>query len=28
MSWVITIPISALMAALIYWILKHALALT
>lgn len=28
MSWVITIPVSALLAALIYWILKHALALS
>ena len=28
MSWVITIPASALLAALIYWTLKHVLALT
>jgi len=28
MSWVITIPVSALLAALIYFVLKHALALT
>jgi PiT family inorganic phosphate transporter len=27
MSWVITIPVSALLAALLYWIMKHALAL-
>ena len=28
MSWVITIPVSALLAALIYFVLKHALAMT
>ncbi|MBU4211000.1 MAG: inorganic phosphate transporter [Kiritimatiellae bacterium] len=28
MSWVITIPVSALLAALIYFVLKHTLALT
>ncbi|MBU0715577.1 MAG: inorganic phosphate transporter [Verrucomicrobia bacterium] len=28
MSWVITVPVSALLAALIYFVLKHALVLT
>jgi len=28
MSWVITIPASALLAALIYFVLKNVLALT
>jgi len=28
MSWVITIPVSALLAALIYFVLKHVLAMT